>query len=165
MGRKWEVRRVGPHGFLKDKPVAAYSNVDAEAEQTLRDTGVKYIGKLTDYVKFDHLFEKYPSYDAVPETELMQLRTTWEGKVLPEGTAYCVIMDWDEGDGGTAPVDASKPDVLKKVFKAQIEDKVVQAEGDKMFANKAQAEARKNVGQGEKTEGGVWGAKRKAPPR
>ena len=55
---------------------------------------------------------------------------------------------------------------MKKAFQMKIEDRVVQAEGDKMFrAGGGDTEARKNFALGERVEGGVWGSKKKGPPR
>lgn len=166
MKRKWEIRRVSGFGFLKDIPMSAYSGVKDEekAEAELKKLGIKHVGKMEDFVSFQHLFEKYPNAEAVPESEIQQLKTSWQGQVLPPQTVYCVITETEEeGDAGSAA--PTTAEALKKVFVPKIEDRVVSAEGDKMFADKSVAEARKNVGQGEKMDGGVWGVKRKAPPR
>jgi len=157
---KWEVRRVSGYGFLKDTPVVAYRDLTEEAQKTLKETaGVKYVGKLSDFVNLEPLFEKYPSPDDVPENEIAALKTCWDGNVLPAGTAYCVITETEDAAG------AGTTESVKKAFAMKIEDRVVSAEGDKKFGHKAEAEARKNVGQGDKAEGGVWGVRRKGPPR
>src|SRR5262245_57236389 len=160
--RKWEVRKVSGFGFLKDVPMSAFSGLkDDEAEEALTKAGVKHVGKLEEFVDFTPLFAKYPNPESVPDSEISALKTCWKGIPVPPGTFYCVITETDEGD---APP-ATAAEALKKVFVPKIEDKVVAAEGDKMFGDKSAAEARKNVAAGEKVQGGVWGAKRKAPPR
>jgi hypothetical protein len=150
-------------GFLKDKPVGEpLRDLDEEGITQLKEkVGVKYIGRLMDFVSIEHLFDKYPSADAVPEREYDLLRTSWEGKPLLDGILYCVVTDDDEGGAPATSAAAA----MKKAIAMKIEDKVVAAEGDKLFAAKAAAEARKNVAQMDKAEGGVWGVKRRGPSR
>jgi hypothetical protein len=150
---KWEIRRVSGYGFLKDTAVAAYKDINEESQKYLRDNGVKHIGKLEEFISPEHLFEKYRHFDDVPENEIAALRTTWQGIPLPAGTAYCVVTDFDADPAVAA-------EQFKKVVQT-IGDRVVAAKQDTMFGNKALSEAHKNVAQAEKTDGGVWGVKRK----
>jgi hypothetical protein len=112
----------------------------------------------------DHLIPKAKA-NKVSDEDLNALPTSWQGEELATGVVYCVITEFDEkaaGEGGAPQAGAS----LKAAFQAKIEDKVVQAQGDRLFkAGGADAEARKNVASAERQEGGVWGARRKAPPR
>ena len=151
---KWEIRRVSGYGFLKDTAVAAYKDINEESQKYLRDNGVKYIGKLDEFINPEPLFEKYGKFDDVPESEIAQLRTTWEGNPLPQGTLYCCVTDFDADPAKAA-------EQFRKVVQMKIEDRVVAAKGTSPFGNKALSEAHKNVAQAEKTDGGVWGVKRK----
>jgi len=158
---KWEVRRVTGKGFLQDIAERAYRDLDEEKERMLRMCNVDYIGKMLDFINVDALAEKYTAQDEIPEQELLSLPTTWKGRPLPVDTLYCVVTDFDEAGGGGASVAAS----LKKAMAMKLEDRVVAAEGDKLFSAGSSAEARKNVAQSERAEGGVWGVRKRGPAR
>ena len=155
---RWEVRRVSGKGFLEDIPERAFRDLNEEGQKALKRAGIDYIGQMMDFINPEPLFEKYKSFDDVPEHELGALPTTWQGRPLPHGSLYCVVTEFDDGGGGAA---AS----LKKAVAMKMEDRVVTAEGDKHFAAGASAEARKNVAQGERAEGGVWGVRKRGPAR
>jgi len=162
---KWEVRRVTGRGFLKDLPIAAY---EPTKEFGLKELELlhypRHVGKMEDFVEMDHLLPKAKG-NRLTNEDLESLQTSWEGEPLPVGTVYCVITDFDN-QGGAPAEGPSTASTLKAAFQQKIEDKVVQAQGDRLFkSGGADAEARKNVAQAERSEGGVWGAKRKGPPR
>jgi hypothetical protein len=143
---------------LEDIPERAYRDLNEDGQQALKLAGIDYIGQMMDFINPEPLFEKYKSFDDVPEQELGSLPTTWQGRRLPPNTLYVVVTDFDEAGGSTAVS-------LKKAVAMKMEDRVVAAEGDKLFAAGSSAEARKNVAQGEKAEGGVWGVRKRGPAR
>jgi len=156
----WEVRRVSGRGFLFDISVAAYKDLDRMGIEDMKLVHKpRAIGEMMEFVNVDHLIAS----GTANHSDLDALPTTWKGEPLPQGAVYCVVMEWKEGTEGKGPASA---EAIKKAVQVKIEDKVVQAEGDKLFkAGGANAEARKNLAQSEKMEGGVWGSKRKGPPR
>jgi len=161
---RWEVKRVSGKGFMKDISVAAYKDLDRwQIEDIKTIHKFRYMGDIMEFLSTDHLVEKGKKNGAeFSDEDIDSLETCWEGKPLSVGTVYCYTMP-DPESGKEA---ASSVEGLKKAFQMKVEDKVVQAEGDKLFrAGGATAEARRNVAQSEKSDGGVWGVKRKGPPR
>jgi hypothetical protein len=157
---KWEVRKVTGKGFLKDQPIKTYENLDRFGIEDLKQVHKpRAIGELMQFLVVDHLLEKGKATDA----DYDALETTWEGKPLPLNTIYCVVTDFEGAEG--AGKEGTTAEAVKKAFQMKIEDRVVQAEGDKLFKAGAAFEARKNVAQADKPEGGVWGVRRKGPPR
>lgn len=160
--RKWEVRKVSGKGFLHDTPVRTYDNLEQTEVDTLKRVhNVRYLGEMMDFVNVDHLVARGPSGN-LTEEDVDALPTSWKGEALPQGSVYCLVLDTDEL---AAANPAGGESAVKRAFQQKIEDKVVLAEGQKLFKAGGVAEAQKNVAQAEKAEGGVWGARRKGPAR
>jgi hypothetical protein len=156
----YEVRRVSGKGFVFDTPIKAYKDLgEAELQDLKLAHGVNMVGQMIEFVALDDLIAEGKTREQLTPADVDALQTCWKGKPLAPGTVYCVIMDAPE-EGGAGMAEA-----VKKAFEMKIEDRVVMAEDKKHFAAGATQETRKNVAAADKAEGGVWGVRRKGPPR
>jgi hypothetical protein len=165
MGQRWEVKRVTGKGFLKDTVIQSYGNLDKfQVEDIKLIHKPRAVGTMDELLLMDHLIPKVKAGNLKDE-DLDDVMAGKDGVPFPNNTVYVMISDIVEE--GVKPAGTGlQSDSMKKAVQQKIEDKVVQAEGDKLFkAGGANAEARKNIAQSEKMEGGVWGSKRKGPPR
>ena len=153
----WEVRKVTGKGYVNDLPIKAFKDLDKFEIQDMKMAyGVIHVGSLADFVDFDSLIANGKTKNNFTEADLDLIHASWQGKPLPKGHVYCVTME-------DAPQGQSVAESLRKAFEMKIEDRVVMADKDNKFAGSVTNEARKNVTQ--PSVGGVWGVKRKTPPR
>lgn len=88
----WEIRKVSGQGFLNDDPIAAYQDLDATAIEDLKVLHEPlYTGRIEEFVSLSSVKKS-----SSPERELTLVPTCWEGRILPVGTIYCVIVDWEK---------------------------------------------------------------------
>lgn len=155
----WEVRKVSGKGYIFDTALQAFKDLDERGVQDIKLVyGVIHVGKITDFVDIDGLIASGKTKANFTAADVDLLQTSWQGKPLPLGHVYCVTLD-------DVPPGATAVDSLRKAFEMKIEDRMVMAEKNNMFSGGPSNEARKNVAQSSPAVGGVWGVKRKGPPR
>ena len=163
--KTWQIRKVTGKGYLFDEAIAAYKDLtDDQADEMKRGYGIVYMGEMMDFINVEALLSSGKSPEGLSDEDLDALRTCWKGNPLPNGMQYCVFVEID-ADGKETGTQAGAAAAIKKAFEMKIQDRVVMAEGNQRFSTGTSAEARKNVAQTERIEGGVWGVKRKSPPR
>jgi len=163
MARVLQIMEVTGKGLVNDKFVQAFHSLSAEAEAEIKETfKVAHTGNLMEFAPLDVVTEmarKAKETGNLPESELNNIPTSWNGNPLEVGTRYGVNL-------GEEAESASIAGVLGKQLNAQFsKERFVKAEGEKAFQAGSAADARKNVGQSAKPAGGAWGQKRQGPPR
>jgi len=150
------ILKVTGKGMMADEPVAAYGGTKPEGLPVLQAKHqVQFVGGYLDFVSVD-VAKSMAQKGDVSDDAINSLQASWEGKPLPVGTIYAVITGHDPS--------SEVAEFLAVQFKqAHSTERFVQAEGSKAFSSGASAQ--KNVAQGAKPTGGVWGQKRQGPPR
>jgi len=150
------ILKVTGKGLMADEPIAAYEDTKPEGLPVLQAKhGVQHAGGFLDFVDADAA-KVLANRGNIEGPDIDKLQTCWQSKPLAVGSIYAVLTGHDPS--------LEVAEFLAVQFKkAHDSERFVQAEGSKAFSSGAAAQ--KNVAQGAKPTGGVWGQKRQGPPR